>query len=275
MAGGASVEYSRQRLSKSIGKLTCLRPRMTSQPTDDRLLQATYYKETAAAYDTMHNAEVGEHALALKYVLSLCRQFEFHSILDVGCGTGVAVRGMLEAGLQAKGVEPVNALIEVGLQRTPLLRDHLSQGSAEKLPFADKQFDVLTEFAVLHHVKDPKLAVVEMTRVAKHAIFLSDENRFGRGSLAWRLIKLLWWKIGFFSTGFWLMTKGKGYNYTEGDGVSYSYSVFDSYPQLAAWADVVYYIPLKKPTGPAWAHPLLSTSHVLLCAIKHPDAAAP
>ena len=247
---------------------------MKSRQANDRLLQATYYTETAADYDTMHNARTGEHALALNYVLSLCCQFGLQSILDVGCGTGVAVKRMLGAGLQAKGIEPRQALIDIGRQRHGLSQENIAQGSAEKLPFPDKTFDVAMEFAVLHRVKDPKLAVDEMIRVAKHAVFLSDENRFGRGSLAWRLMKLLWWETGFFPIGFWLMTKGKGYNYTKGDGVSYSYSVFDSYPQLSSWADVIFYIPLKKPTGPAWGHPLLSTSHVLLCALKHPEAAA-
>ena len=130
------------------------------------------------------------------------------------------------------------------------------------------------EFAILHHIKDPAPAVREMIRVARHAVFLSDENRFGRGSLAWRLIKYLWWKTGVFPLGFWLMTKGRGYNFTEGDGVSYSYSVYDSVRQLRAWADSIFFIPLKKAGGPPWGHPLFSSSHVLLCAIRHPEATA-
>lgn len=222
----------------------------------------------------MHNAETGEHALAFKYMLALCRQYGLRSLLDVGCGTGAAVRGFLDSGMEAKGIEPVEALIQVGKEKRGLSSSEIMAGSAESLSFPDRSFDAVAEFAVLHHIQNPAPAVAEMIRVARHAVFLSDENRFGRGSLTWRLVKYAWWKTGVFPLGFWLMTKGRGYHFTEGDGVSYSYSVFDSVRQLRAWADTIFFIPLKKASGPPWAHPMFSSSHVLLCAIRHPEATA-
>jgi len=244
-------------------------------PDQETERQRQYYAQTASAYDQMHNAETGEHALALKYVLGFCRQYGFHRVLDVGCGTGVALRAMLDSGLEAKGIEPVEALVQIGREKRGLASSDILVGTAEALPFPDRSFDAVTEFAILHHIKDPAPAVREMTRVARHAVFLSDENRFGRGSLVWRLIKYLWWQTGVFPLGFWLMTKGRGYNFTEGDGVSYSYSVYDSVRQLQAWADAIFFIPLKKTDGPPWAHPMFSASHVLLCALRHPEATAP
>lgn len=237
--------------------------------------QRRYYNQTAREYDRMHDAETGEHALALKYVLALCRQYGLQSILDVGCGTGVALRTLLDKGMEAKGIEPVDALVRIGMERRRLRPSEILVAAAESIPFPKQSFDAVTEFAVLHHIKNPAPAVGEMIRVARHAIFLSDENRFGRGSLAWRLIKYFWWKTGVFPLGFWLTTKGKGYNFTPGDGVSYSYSVFDSVRQLRAWANAIFFIPLKKASGPGWAHPLFSSSHVLLCAFRHPEATAP
>lgn len=248
---------------------------MRLDPNLETKRQRQYYTQTANAYDQMHNAETGEHALALKYILGFCRQYGLHRVLDVGCGTGVAVRTMLDVGMEARGIEPVGALVKIGCEKRGLDPSEILVGTAESLPFPDRSFDAVTEFAILHHIKEPAPAVREMIRVARHAIFLSDENRFGRGSLAWRLIKYFWWKTGVFPLGFWVMTKGKGYNFTEGDGVSYSYSVFDSVRQLQAWADVIFFIPLKKTDGPKWVHPLFSSSHVLLCAIRHPEATAP
>lgn len=238
----------------------------------ERELQEHYYTQTASDYDTMHHTEGNEHAVAIHYITALCKQYGLKSILDVGCGTGAAVRCFLDSGLEARGVEPVQALINIGLKERCLNASEILLGQAEHLPFKNDSMDAVCEFAVLHHIKDPAPAIQEMIRVARHAIFISDENRFGRGTLAWRLIKLIWWKLRIFKWGFWLITRGKGYNYTPGDGVSYSYSIFDSSLVLSRWADVIFYIPLKKPDGPAWAHPLLSSSHVLLCAIRHPKS---
>jgi len=67
---------------------------MQLDPNLENKRQRQYYTQTAAAYDQMHNAETGEHALALKYILGFCRQYGLHRVLDVGCGTGVAVRTM-------------------------------------------------------------------------------------------------------------------------------------------------------------------------------------
>jgi ubiquinone/menaquinone biosynthesis C-methylase UbiE len=59
------------------------------------------------------------------------------------------------------------------------------------LPFRDASFDVVYEFAVLHHVLNPGGVVKVMLRVASKAVFISDSNRFGQGSRTKKLIKLL------------------------------------------------------------------------------------
>ena len=69
-------------------------------------------------------------------------------------------------------------------------------GSGLQLPFPDASFDAVCEFGVLHHVEHPNAVVREMLRVSKTAIFLSDTNRFGRGRLFARLVKLALWKLG-------------------------------------------------------------------------------
>jgi hypothetical protein len=54
-----------------------------------------------------------------------------------------------------------------------------------------------------------------MLRVAKRAVFLSDSNRFGQGSLPARLLKLALYKIGLWGAFNYLSTFGKGYQVTE------------------------------------------------------------
>jgi len=107
--------------------------------------------------------------------------------------------------------------------------ENLIEGDATSLEFADSSFDMVLELGVLHHIPNPRAAVAEMLRVAKHAIFISDINRFGLGSKLGRYLKLGLWKAGLWPVVNWLKTRGRGYNFSEGDGVNYSYSVFDDY----------------------------------------------
>jgi hypothetical protein len=67
----------------------------------------------------------------------------------------------------------------------------------------------------------------------------------------------------------YLRTGGKGYRITEGDGLAYSYSVYDSFGLIAGWADRLILIPSNADEkGTSWFHPLLNSGGVLVCAIK-------
>jgi hypothetical protein len=67
-----------------------------------------------------------------------------------------------------------------------------------------------------------------------------------------------------------LRTGGKRYRITEGDGLAYSYSVYDSFEQVSQWADRVILVPLPSDDSKAtsWFHPLLNSGGVLLCAFR-------
>lgn len=240
----------------------------TSGNLNPEARQRLYYSKTAKFYDQMHNANTGEHALALRHFLAYANEFGFHKVLDVGCGTGVALAKMLKAGLDARGIEPVRELIDVGLKKHKIPKSRLKIGKAETINFSSNSFDAVTEFGILHHVAKPHIAIEEMIRVARRGLFLSDENRFGRGSSAWRIIKYIWWATGIFPLGYFIMTKGRGYHETVGDGISYSYSVYDSLRAISRWAERVFLVPLGKSDKIFFGHPLFSSSHVMLCAFR-------
>jgi hypothetical protein len=62
----------------------------------------------------------------------------------------------------------------------------------------------------------------------------------------------------------YVRTSGKGYQISEGegDGLSYSYSVYDSFDQIAQWADRVFVISTDKNKPCTWFHPLLTSGGV-------------
>ena len=102
--------------------------------------------------------------------------------------------------------------------------------------------------------------------MARRGVFLSDNNRYGNGRTVVRLAKLLCAVRGVSHSdadrnpAANVMTES-----AKGDGLWYSYSVYDAYPQLAQWADRVFFAPTSAVTGRSWViH--CSTATQLLCA---------
>jgi ubiquinone/menaquinone biosynthesis C-methylase UbiE len=232
-------------------------------------LQTRYYTTTARQYDRMHAAHLSdEHFFALELVNGLSRAYGLNSFLDVGAGTGRATKALLKRGHPVRGIEPVPALIELA-EASGVPKGLIVQGSGSDLPFEDNAFDAVIECGVLHHVKDPSAIVREMMRVATKAIFLSDANRFGQGPMPARILKLLLYKCHLWNLARFVQTKGKIYTFSEGDGIAYSYSVFDSYRELYDWADQLFVIPTAPGPTPSPCMPSsISAPHALLCAFK-------
>lgn len=233
--------------------------------------QADYYARTATAYDVAHGE--GHHNVALRYVDGVLRTLGATSLLDVGSGTGRAIRYFREhrPDVDVRGVEPVEALIAEG-EALGIPHGIVLPGDGARLPFADSSFDAVTEFGVLHHVERPDVVVREMTRVARRAIFLSDGNRFGQGALPARLLKLALFETGLWPTFNWVRTRGRGHMESPDDGIFWSYSVYDSLGALAEWASHIFAVPLSTQPSSSrlvrYAGPLLTAPVVLLCAVR-------
>lgn len=88
-------------------------------------------------------------------------------VLDVGCGTGYMVNRLIEFGaLQATGVDLMAGRVEAARARYPGGR--FVRANAAALPFADGEFEMLTQFTCLSSVLDGGLRqaiAAEMWRV--------------------------------------------------------------------------------------------------------------
>lgn len=228
-------------------------------------IQQRYYAETASKYDSMHLEEQDEHFFALSFLIGAIGFLDIRSVLDIGSGTGRAIHFLKKQCPQLRivGIEPVAELREIGYSKG-LSRDELIDGDALNLAFDEKEFDVVCEFGVLHHIKKPELAVAEMLRVSSKAIFISDSNNFGQGSATARSVKhaLNWlrlWKLADL-----IKTRGKGYSISEGDGLAYSYSVFNNYAQIREQCKSVHLLN----TRDGFINPYKTAGHVALLGIK-------
>ena len=228
--------------------------------------QRDYYAQTAHLYDNLHVQEGDEHYFALFWMSSLIRMYGIASILDVGSGTGRAIAFLQKwhPDIKIIGVEPVVEMRQQG-HKNGIPASVLIDGDAMSLKFSDNEFDMVCEFGALNHMHNPSKAVSEMLRVGKKAIFISDSNNFGQGSFASRSIKHLINKLGLWRAYNFLVTMGKGYHYSEGDGIFYSYSVFNDYQAISQACKAVH----LTNTRHAAFNLYKTSSHVALLGLKN------
>jgi SAM-dependent methyltransferase len=228
-------------------------------------LQRAYYEATAADYEHMHGGDPDQN-FALRLMLACIEQHGINSVLDVGSGTGRVLRFLKQnrPSLQILGIEPSTALRQIGHESG--LTDHeLIDGDGERIPSADGAFDLVCEFGVLHHVPKPELVVAEMIRVARRAIYISDSNNFGQGGTAVRFLKQAINVVGLWPLATWIKTKGKGYSWSEGDGISYSYSVFNNWKQIQLACETVCLFTTQSVSAP---NIYRTAGHVVLLGLK-------
>ncbi len=206
-------------------------------------LQRDYYARTASVYEDLHVQEGDEHYFALAWMAALIGQYGYRSVLDVGAGTGrglIFLKSMFPE-LRVVGVEPSPELRKIGHDKG-LSREELIDGDALNLGFTNGSFDLVCEFGVLHHVKYPRQMIGEMLRVAKSGLFISDDNHFAKGSLPNQITKRFLRSIHLWKPAYWLRTGGKCYGISEGDGLSYAYSVFDDYDFIGKRCDQIHMV---------------------------------
>lgn len=234
---------------------------------DEIQLQKDYYARTAASYESAHVQSITEpeHDVALGALIGLSDHYGLHSFLDVGCGTGRAVGELLKRRPEARviGVEPVAELRAVGVSKG-IPAALLLEGDATQLSFEDDSFDCVCAFGILHHIRQPRVALREMLRVARKGIFISDLNNFGCGSALQRIVSQTLNALGLWKAFQFLMTKGKGYKFSEGDGVHYSYSVYNDYDWLSHQCRGVHILNTKG----QGINPYRDCSHIALLGMK-------
>lgn len=223
-----------------------------------------HFSDLALMYEDLETTQEDEHVIALNYLLSQIDYYGINSLLDIGAGVGtdLLVMKKCKPNLKIVGCEPVAEMRAVGHSRG-LAVDELVDGNIMALDLPDKSFDCVSEFAVLHHVKDPTRAVEEMIRVAKKAVFISDANCFGMGHPLTRLIKQCAHAIGAWPLVDYIKSGGKGYYISEGDGLFYSYSTFFNYSQLERVSKIVHIVNTKG-TG---VNPYRNATHTAFLAI--------
>ncbi|WP_369807173.1 class I SAM-dependent methyltransferase [Mycobacterium sp. 1081908.1] len=116
-------------------------------------------------------------------------------VLEIGCGTGnLIIRAKRDhPQLEAVGCDPDPRALDRARRKTGAVR--FEQGYAERLPYADGEFDRVLSSMMLHHINDDAkpAAAAEILRVLRpggslHLVDIGGEVD-GDGGLAARLIR--------------------------------------------------------------------------------------
>ncbi|HEY0004015.1 MAG TPA: class I SAM-dependent methyltransferase [Pyrinomonadaceae bacterium] len=107
----------------------------------------------------------GRRRIIESFVKEICRNLETERprILDVGCGTGANLELLARYG-EAEGVDVSADALSFCRARG---LEGVRQGEAEKLPFEDNSFDLVTALDVVEHLDDDVAGLKEMRRVLR------------------------------------------------------------------------------------------------------------
>ena len=90
-------------------------------------------------------------------------------VLEIGVGLGTDFVQFVRAGAHATGVDLTEHGVRLVQERLALegLSADVRVADAERLPFPDRQFDVVFSWGVLHHTSDPDAAIASALRVLR------------------------------------------------------------------------------------------------------------
>ncbi|HEX7899869.1 MAG TPA: class I SAM-dependent methyltransferase [Planctomycetota bacterium] len=123
------------------------------------------FDQTAGSYDWISSLlSLGTGELYRAYALRHGGLRPGMRVLDVATGTGLLARAASRLGGQVVGLDPSAGMLSHHNDRR---RVRLSRGIAERLPFRDASFDMLTMGYALRHVVDLPSTFLEYLRVLK------------------------------------------------------------------------------------------------------------
>ncbi len=139
------------------------RAKSVNEALPQEMMQHTY--QILYEMEESHWWYTGRRRIISTFVEEICSGIKGTRprILDIGCGTGANLIMLSEYG-DAEGVDISLDAIAFCHQRG---LQNVKHGAAEKLPYADETFDLVTGLDVVEHLDDDVAGLREMRRVLK------------------------------------------------------------------------------------------------------------
>jgi SAM-dependent methyltransferase len=117
----------------------------------------------------------------------------------VGCATGTFLEALEERGWNVRGVE-ISA--QAAAHATKSIQGGIFVGELVDAGYPDEEFDLITFWDVLEHLPDPRQALLEAARIARHSgnlvvslpnLHSWEARLFGQNWAGWDIPRHLWW----------------------------------------------------------------------------------
>ncbi len=130
-------------------------------------IASAYFNASAADWAKLRSLHVLESDVEAA-MLSLLGQARFHTVLDLGTGTGRVLELLSSRASQLYGLDTnreMLAIARANIEKLNLRNAQVRQADIYQLPFADALADLVIIHQVLHFLDDPQRALLEARRV--------------------------------------------------------------------------------------------------------------
>lgn len=97
---------------------------------------------------------------------------ELGSLVDVGCGDGVALSFLYQKGFKCFGVDPEETGVRMALKHG--IRGEFFIETCEKFAGREMSFDYLFSMNTIEHMEDPQALVEVVRRINKFSVIITD-----------------------------------------------------------------------------------------------------
>lgn len=136
---------------------------------DNKELSRQESDKQAATYDTTATKQGSKYPKeAYSYAIDELRREKVSNLLDIGCGTGEAIKMIHEQlpELKMQGIDLSEEMIKAAKEKK-IPEAEFTIGDAEDLPFKENSFDAVTCMVSFNHYPNPEKAASEAYRVCK------------------------------------------------------------------------------------------------------------
>ncbi|KLI59085.1 class I SAM-dependent methyltransferase [Brachyspira hyodysenteriae] len=154
---------------------------------DYEKLSKEHFNKQASIYDEKDTIYYSKYRkISCNYVSEYLKNIDYNKLLDIGCGTGYLINMLkkYKATAEFYGLDLSEEMINISKSKN--IKDaEFILGSANKLPFNDNTFDIVTCIQSFHHYPYPDEAMKEVYRVLiKGGIYILSDTGVG-GIAAW------------------------------------------------------------------------------------------